>query len=661
MTLLEPAHALLAGALAVPTLLLLYMLKLRRRPVRVSSAMFWAEAAKDLEANTPLRWLRASWLLIMQLLAVLLLVTALGRPAIESAEPSVDRLVLMLDRTASTGARDGETTTFEKLRTRLLDRIEALDRAGFSGEASLVLLDAAPALAAGPTRDLREIASALREVEQTDQSGDLVAALRLAETIAAGPEQAVGAEAGVLTGMIELATDGSLAGVVPAGVRVLRESLQAPSGNAGIVAMAARRDIDEPSLARILVSIVCDAAEPITLAVEFAVDGRAVATRPLRLEPDASTPGVVRGTLTESLRLPFGGLVVARLMRPDALDSDNAAGVRVAAPPAPSIVLVQPSRDDLESDASWVLIETLRAIGPASLQQMTQQEAAELGIPQGTQLVILDGVAPGTIAIPPTKARLSFGVDPGLPGLSTGIADRSTGRFVTWDRNHPVWRGAAIDSVRWSQSVPFNELDGSIQQLAMSGQGPVAVLEERGGVRKLALSFRPADSTWTTHYSFALFLANAVELLTWTASTQAGTVLTTGLSPSLSPAEVAPITPSSVVLSDGSTRAISASSNGMWPLGLIARAGPVTLSGKAGEKLALYAGVLNEDETRLTRERPETNRQTDSSQRPSAGSDDEPSRQATRETTREVWYWFVIPASLLLAIEWFVYARRARV
>ncbi len=657
MTLLEPAHALLAGALAVPTLLLLYMLKLRRRPVRVSSAMFWAKAAKDLEANTPLRWLRASWLLLMQLLAVLLLVTALGRPAIESAEPSVDRLVLILDRTASTGARDGETTTFEKLRKRLLDRVEALDRAGFSGEASLVLLDAAPALAAGPSRDLREVAVALREVAHTDQSGDLDAALRLAETIAAGPEQAMTPESRAMIGTIELATDGSISGGIPAGVRILRESLQGPSGNAGIVAMAARRDIDDPALARVLVSIVCDAAEPVTLAVEFAVDGRGVVTRPLLLEPDASTPGVLRGSITEPLRLPFGGLVVARLIRPDALDSDNAAGVRVTAPPAPTIVLVQPSRDDLESDASWVLIETLRAIGPASLQQMTQQEAAELGVPDGSDLVILDGVSPNSIVIPPATARLSFGVDPGLPGLAAGAADDTSDRFISWDRDHPLWRGAAIDTIRWRPTVAYTSAVGPFNVLASGRRGPVAVLDERGGVRKLALSFRPEDSTWTTHYSFALFLANAVEFLTWTASTGAGTALTTGLGQRLSPAEVAPISPIEIAMANGETRDLQQAPDGMWPIGLIARAGPVTLKGKAGEQFTLYAGVLNEDESRLTHAEFDAGAPVDAG----APNEARSGARASRNATREVWYWFVIPAALLLAVEWFVYVRRARV
>ena len=105
MTLLAPWQALTAAAIAFPLVVLFYMLKLRRRPARVSTAMFWVSAAKDLEANVPFRWLKASWLLFLQLLVVALLVLAIGRPAIPTQVPLAQRLVIIMDRTASTSAR----------------------------------------------------------------------------------------------------------------------------------------------------------------------------------------------------------------------------------------------------------------------------------------------------------------------------------------------------------------------------------------------------------------------------------------------------------------------------------------------------------------------------------------------------------------------------
>jgi len=668
VTLLEPGAAILAASLAVPALLMLYMLKLRRRPVRVSTAMFWVSAAKDLEANVPLRWLRASWLLVMQLLAVIALSIALGRPTIPSADASVDRLVLILDRSASTRAKVGDSTAFEELRVALLDRIIAIDRAGFSGEASLIVLDATPGLAAGPTRDLRELRTALQEIEPTDQPADLASAMRLATTIAAGPERAQNRESVTEQGTIELATDSLMYGeLLPAGVRVIRRGLDEPSGNAGIVAMAARRDIDRPALIRVLVSIACEQDEPITLPIEFTIDNGTPLTRALRLEPDADHPNIQRGTLTEAMQLPQGGLIVARIIRPDVLESDNAAGVRIAPPPAPNIVLVQPTRQDLESDAGWIMVETLRALRPASLVQLTADEFDEQGVPEGTDLLILDGVAPTTTPanelVVPT---LSFGIDPRFETLGVESTQATTDRFLTWERGHPLWRGAAIDGIRWRNTLRFTVKSGQAETLATAGRGPVAVLDETQGLRRIALSFRPADSTWPTHYSFALFLINAAEFLTMSATANAGLVLTTGKPGTVWPIDLGmPATDTLMTLAfaDGPVRMLTRATDGSWSIGLLGHAGRYTLATDSERTIELFVSVLDESETLLSRGRANQDGAGEPSEVSSSSTEQtrQERRDALKNSSREVWYWFVIPAALLLAVEWFIYARRARI
>lgn len=81
MILLAPTAAIIGAAICTPLLVLLYLLKLRRRPVRVSTIAFWEQAEKDLQANVPLRWIRPTWILLIQLLAAGLIILALGRPA----------------------------------------------------------------------------------------------------------------------------------------------------------------------------------------------------------------------------------------------------------------------------------------------------------------------------------------------------------------------------------------------------------------------------------------------------------------------------------------------------------------------------------------------------------------------------------------------------
>src|SRR5437764_13972714 len=73
-------HAVLAAALAIPALLILYFLKLRRREMAVSSTLLWKKAIQDLQVNAPFQKLRRNLLLLLQLLLLILLVLALSRP-----------------------------------------------------------------------------------------------------------------------------------------------------------------------------------------------------------------------------------------------------------------------------------------------------------------------------------------------------------------------------------------------------------------------------------------------------------------------------------------------------------------------------------------------------------------------------------------------------
>ncbi|MCY4539494.1 MAG: VWA domain-containing protein, partial [Chloroflexi bacterium] len=94
-------------ALGIP-ILLLYMLRLRRRELLISSTYLWQQVVKDTEANTPWQRLRRNLLLFLQLLILLAMVLALARPFITVPTVSAGKIALLLDASASMAATDLE-------------------------------------------------------------------------------------------------------------------------------------------------------------------------------------------------------------------------------------------------------------------------------------------------------------------------------------------------------------------------------------------------------------------------------------------------------------------------------------------------------------------------------------------------------------------------
>src|SRR3954463_184179 len=106
MSFLSPWSAILAGALALQLLVLLYFLKLRRQTLRISSTLLWEKSFHDLQVNAPFQKLRWSLLLLLQLLLMSLVLFALGEPVIRGEGSSASRIILLIDRSASMSATD---------------------------------------------------------------------------------------------------------------------------------------------------------------------------------------------------------------------------------------------------------------------------------------------------------------------------------------------------------------------------------------------------------------------------------------------------------------------------------------------------------------------------------------------------------------------------
>src|SRR5438132_10199285 len=87
--------------LVPPLLILLYFLKLKRKPLAVPSTFLWRKSIEDLHVNSLFQWLRQNVLLLLQLLAVLMFVYSLLAPRFHAAKSHGKHYIVMIDNSAS--------------------------------------------------------------------------------------------------------------------------------------------------------------------------------------------------------------------------------------------------------------------------------------------------------------------------------------------------------------------------------------------------------------------------------------------------------------------------------------------------------------------------------------------------------------------------------
>src|SRR5438874_875626 len=129
MTLLAPGAAVLA--LALPAIVALYFLKIRR-PTRIVPALhLWPNQIRDRQANVPWQRLRPSWLLFLQLLAAAVLVAAALQPALPAGAALARHSLVLVHASASMQATDLTPSRLAEARRQVnavIDQLGPSDR-----------------------------------------------------------------------------------------------------------------------------------------------------------------------------------------------------------------------------------------------------------------------------------------------------------------------------------------------------------------------------------------------------------------------------------------------------------------------------------------------------------------------------------------------------
>ena len=176
MSFLTPL-AFIAALLAVP-IILMYMLRLRRREVLVSSTFLWQQLLQDNEANTPWQRLRRNLLLLLQLLILAALVLALARPFITVPAVGAGQITLLLDASASMNATDNDgESRFEAAKREALNAVNTLSA---TDSMTIIRVTDVPEVITPATNDRLALIAAINSAQPSQASADWGGALTLA-------------------------------------------------------------------------------------------------------------------------------------------------------------------------------------------------------------------------------------------------------------------------------------------------------------------------------------------------------------------------------------------------------------------------------------------------------------------------------------------------
>jgi hypothetical protein len=483
--------ALAFAALSIP-ILILYMLKLRRRDVLVSSTLLWQRLLRDREANAPWQRLRRNLLLFLQLAILALLTLALARPFVPTPVVVSGSVVILLDASASMQATDVADGASAPTRFEAAVRAarEVVGGLGSDDVATIVAVGPQPQVLASATNDRALLRRALDEAIPGDGTADWEAAFALASASLTGARET----------KVVIISDGALPEALPPlGGDVRFVGVGGGGDNLSIAALAAREGDAGPQAFLRLVNYSDMDAEPL---VEFSADGVLFDARRLSVPAQGSADL----TLTD---LPYDMRVLrAQLVAEDALGLDNVAWT-VHTPPVSGRVL-------LISEGNLFLERALGALPSVELTRLSPDQPMPS---EPYDLYVYDRVITGTLptgnlwligppALPPDGGELeggrAFPIEIGGVFTATMVTD-----VVADD---PLLRYVDLSNVHVLQARQVEPPPGA-RVLVEARGGPLLFVAERPEGRLAMLTFDLHNSDLPLQIAFPILTANLADWL----------------------------------------------------------------------------------------------------------------------------------------------------
>jgi len=458
----------------------MYMLRLRRQDVLVSSTLLWQRLVRDRQANVPWQRIRPNLLLLLQLLALALLTLALARPFVTAHMPVSDNLVILLDASASMQATDVVPSRFEAARRIMRDLVSTLES---DHTVTIISVGFRPEVLASATGDRSLLRRAIDKASPTNGPANWQAAFALAAGLV-----------GIGNAQVLIISDGALPDTLPPiGAQVRFISVGSGNDNRAITALAVRKS---PSGTQAFLRIANFDDEDADLLVELSADNVLFDARRVRI-PARSDIGL---TITD---LPYNMRILqAHLAAADSLQLDNTAWAVHGAPSSKRVLLLSRGNLFLERALSTFPGIELTRLAPDGLTSLDDVDGYDLYVCDG---VFTDTLKAGNLwliapPLPPTGERL---------GRGRGVFTNTTLIRIALD--DPLLRHVDLRDVHILRAYAIEPPPGAHVLVEAEG-GPLLYVVERPEGRQAVLTFDLHDSDLPLQIAFPILTAN---LLNW--------------------------------------------------------------------------------------------------------------------------------------------------
>ncbi len=679
-------------------LILLYFLRLKRKPLAVPSTFLWKKSIEDLHVNRLLQWLRKNVLLLLQLLVLLAGIYAILAPRLNGASSAGKYYILLIDNSASMSATDVKPTRLDWAKAEAIKEIDAATDSDFG---MVVVFNSSAETRQSYTSNRDLLRQAVLAIQPTNNPTQVEEALSLAASLAnpsstedaavrpenpePGKERTYAANEGIQA-EVHLYSDGRFADVPNFALSNLSLNFHAPEAgpvghadNIGIVRLDAVRDELDPTKLQAFVRVLNFRNGPAKIGVDLDVlvgnktlrEARHrdldLAARDYKAPADERDPGkdepgeaVAKFDLT-GIDENADIVLHARLTGvKDAFRHDDQAWAVLGIVRKAKVLIVTAGNKALEDFfgmRSTGLIADVTTIAPADLAKpKVYLDPAR----EGTyDLVVFDRCGPANEADMPRSNTMFLGYPP-PPWHVGGAADAKRVETVQfpvvkgWTDSDPVMRGLrGWHELEVADALRFNDLPPKTPRLLEGERGLLLMFTlSRQAYRDFVVAFPIVadDGRWNTRWfkqlGFPLFMGNAVRAL--------GNVKSGSTEENVRPSSPKAIQP------PGEVKEVRVRT----PADVDAKLDRGTRSDfafGATTDLGVYTATW-EKETRRFAVNLFDATESHIEPRPSVKIGEVTVESGpTRKQTRELWRWPVAAALIFLLLEWWIYNRRVHV